>query len=48
MSLESPISQTVVIQSGYMNHKSETKILKVSNKEVKKCYQCDRNHAVNW
>ena len=37
LSLESAISQTVVIQSGYMNHKSEKQILKVSNKEVKKC-----------
>ena len=36
LSLESTISQTAVIQSGYMNHKSETQILKVSNKEVKK------------
>ena len=45
LSLESAISQTVVIQSGYMNHKSEKQTLKVSNKEDKKCYQCDRNHA---
>ena len=30
---------------GYMNNKSETQILKVSNKEVKKCYQCDGNQA---
>ena len=43
--LESAISQTAVIQSGYMNNKSETQILKVSNKEVKKCYQCDGNYA---
>ena len=45
LSLESAISQTAVIQSGYMNNKSETQILKVSDKEVKKCYQCDGNHA---
>ena len=45
LSLESAISQTAVIQSGYMNNKSETQILKVSNKEVKKCYQCNSNHA---
>ena len=38
LSLELAISQTAVIQSGYMNHKSETQILKVSDKEVKKCY----------
>ena len=37
--LESAINQTAVIQSGYMNNKSETQILKVSNKEVKKCYR---------
>ena len=34
LSLESAISQ-----GGYMNNKSETQILKVSNKEVKKCYR---------
>ena len=45
LSLEMDISQTAVIQSGYMNNKSETQILKVSDKEVKKCYHCDRNHA---
>ena len=45
LSLESTISQTAVIQSGYMNNKSETQILKVSDKKVKKCYQCDGNHA---
>ena len=51
MSLESAISQTTVIQSGYMNSKSGTEILKVSNeisleiKLVKKCYLSDRNHA---
>ena len=28
-----------------MNNKSETQILKVSDKEVKKCYRCDGNHA---
>ena len=43
--LESAISQTAVIQSGYINNKSETQILKVSNKEVKKCYRCDGNYA---
>ena len=45
LSLESAISQTAVIQSGYMNNKSETQILKVSDKEVKKCYHRDGNHA---
>ena len=45
LSLESAISQTAVIQSGYMNNKSETQILKVSDKEVKKCCRCDGNHA---
>ena len=45
LSLESVISQTAVIQSGYMNNKFETQILKVSDKEVKKCYRCDGNHA---
>ena len=51
LSLESAISQTTVIQSGYMNSKSGTEILKVSNeisleiKLVKKCYLSDRNHA---
>ena len=43
--LESAINQTAVIQSGYMNNKSETQILKVSDKEVKKCYQCDGNYV---
>ena len=43
LSLESAISETAVIQSGYMNNKSETQILKVSDKEVQKC--CDGNHA---
>ena len=28
-----------------MNNKSETQILKVSDKEVKKCYRCVGNHA---
>ena len=45
LSLKLAISQTAVIQSGYINNKSETQILKVSNKEVKKCYRCDGNHA---
>ena len=45
LSLELAISQTALIQSGYMNHKSETQILKVSDKEVKKCYRCDGNHT---
>ena len=45
LSLESAISQTSVIQGGYMNNKSETQILKVSDKEIKKCYRCDGNHA---
>ena len=45
LSLELAISQTALIQSGYMNNKSETQILKVSDKEVKKCYRCDGNHA---
>ena len=45
LSLKSAISQTSVIQGGYMNNKSETQILKVSDKEVKKCYRCDGNHA---
>ena len=45
LSSVSAISQTAVIQSRYMNNKSETQILKVSNKGVKKCYRCDRNHA---
>ena len=45
LSLESAISQTAVIQSGYMNNKSETQILRVSYKEVKKCYWCDGNHT---
>ena len=44
LSLELAISQTAVIQSGYMNSKSETQVLKVSNKEVKKQYQHDGNH----
>ena len=43
--LESAIIQTAVIQSGYMNNKSETQIVKISNKEVKKCYQCDGNYV---
>ena len=45
LSLESAISQTAFIQGGYMNNKSKTQILKVSYKEVKKCYWCDGNHA---
>ena len=43
--LESAIIQTAVIQSGYMNNKSETQIVKISNKEVKKCYQRDGNYV---
>ena len=46
LSLESAISQTALIQSGYMNNTSETQILEVSDKEVKKCYRCDGNHTV--
>ena len=45
LSLESAISQTSVIQGGYMNNKSETQILNVSDKEIKKCYRCDGNQA---
>ena len=45
LSLESAISQIGVIQSGCMNSKTETPILKVSNTEVKKSYRCDRNQV---
>ena len=39
------ISQNAVIQSGFLNNKSERQILKDSDKEVKKCCRCDGNHA---
>ena len=45
LSLESAISQTAVTQSRYLNNKSETQIVKVSDKEVKKCYRCDGNYT---
>ena len=42
LAYESSISQTAVIQNRYMNSKTETPILKVSDNEVKKCYRCEK------